>query len=92
MVDPQLLWHSWMAALLLMQVTVPVSETDQRGLFRNGACDLGAYEFNGLTEDPNPDGDLINAFNMITPNGDGINDTWQVNNLDLGRKLSASGN
>lgn len=56
--------------------------SDARGLFRNGACDLGAYELNGLDVDPNPLGEELQVFNMISPNGDGQNDFWQINNLE----------
>ncbi|MDD3647154.1 MAG: InlB B-repeat-containing protein, partial [Candidatus Dojkabacteria bacterium] len=32
--------------------TVSVTGTDQRGYFRNGAADIGAYEYDGLSEAP----------------------------------------
>ncbi|MEO1715176.1 MAG: choice-of-anchor Q domain-containing protein, partial [Bacteroidota bacterium] len=52
--------------------------SDARGLFRNGACDLGAFELNGLDTDPNPQGEDLQVFNILSPNGDGQNDFWQI--------------
>lgn len=42
------------------------STTDQRGLYRNGTTDIGAYEFDGLTSPPNVPAPIITGPNSET--------------------------
>ena len=69
-------------------------QLDQRNATRQGACDLGAYEVGGVIENPilppvgrSSEGIDIEAFNILTPNGDGQNDTWRIDNLNGNYKI-----
>lgn len=69
---------------------VDCNTTDQRNAPRVGTCDIGAFEFGGTpdttvsitpTTSSSSEGNKIKAFNILSPNGDGQNDQWQVTNL-----------
>ena len=59
---------------------------DQRNATREGDCDIGAYELGGTINGEIPIVEVA-AFNLITPNGDGQNDTWRIDNLSGDYKI-----
>jgi gliding motility-associated-like protein len=73
----------------LSQGTYTLAVTDQNGCLTSFSTTVGREDCSVNNPDDGDDADFLLISQLLTPNGDGSNDTWRIDSLETLKNVSA---